>query len=49
MTMTWTTDKPRRTGWYWYSATPDAEPKETTYEGVHTRPNASACPRNREW
>ena len=26
MTMTWTTDKPKRTGWYWYRATPDAEP-----------------------
>jgi len=24
--MTWTTDKPKRTGWYWYCATPDTEP-----------------------
>jgi len=24
--MTWTTEKPTRTGWYWYRPTPDAEP-----------------------
>src|SRR5262245_40646023 len=24
--MIWTTDKPKRTGWYWYRSSPDAEP-----------------------
>jgi hypothetical protein len=24
--MTWTADKPKKTGWYWYRATPSAEP-----------------------